>query len=146
MYWLDLVFVFAVLVIYFIFLNLGLARFKNKSENRNQIFSFDAKWEKAIAVYLALTSSFIEEFIFRGVLLGLFSNLLNPFFGILISSLIFGLIHIEKNIVDQIFVILPAFLLSEILFIGGSLWACIAIHFTINIMAFLLPRELKVVY
>ena len=84
------------------------------------------------AIYLALLSSVGEELLFRAALL--------PYTGLLISSIIFGLVHIgpDGGISTWTFWAFCAGLLIGWMFEAtGSLWPCIICHFSVNAFSLL---------
>ncbi len=83
----------------------------------------------------AFLPALVEEFAFRGVMLGL----LRPYgdgFAILISSVFFGLMH--GNLVQAPFAVVVGAGLGYITVASGSMWPAIAAHFLNNFLAVLL--------
>ena len=83
----------------------------------------------------AFLPALVEEFAFRGVMLGL----LRPYgdgFAILLSAVFFGLMH--GNLVQAPFAIVVGAGLGYITVASGSMWPAIAAHFFNNLLATLL--------
>ena len=99
-------------------------------------------WFNIVAI--ALLPAVIEEYIFRGLILGTYKKR-NPFAGIILSSFLFGILHLNFNQLSY------AFLLGTILgfltYATGSIIPSIIMHFTINansvVMSFLSDKLLK---
>ncbi|MBE6781804.1 MAG: CPBP family intramembrane metalloprotease [Ruminococcaceae bacterium] len=133
-----------------IFLGLGFCAFGNiATTTASQIFaSFGiefysypmAEAKGAIGIVLALlatavTPALVEEFAMRGVTLGA----LKPFgegFAILISALIFGLMH--RNFVQIPFAFIVGLALGFAVVKTKSIWSAIIIHFINNAVSVLL--------
>ena len=81
---------------------------------------------------VAVFPAFLEEFFFRGVLLGTLSKFGKPF-AIFTSSLLFGLIH--GNLVQIPFAFLVGIILSFAVLESGSIWTGIVIHFLNNFIS-----------
>jgi membrane protease YdiL (CAAX protease family) len=78
-------------------------------------------------IYLALTSAVAEELLFRGAIL--------PYTGLFISSLLFGLMHLDPGgriSAWSFWAMLAGLLIGWIFEATGSILPCIAIHFLIN--------------
>ena len=82
----------------------------------------------AVAVFPA----FLEEFFFRGVILGSLVKFGKPF-AIFTSAVIFGLIH--GNLIQIPFAFLVGLVLAFAVLESGSLWAGILIHFINNFLS-----------
>lgn len=83
----------------------------------------------------AFLPALVEEFAFRGVMLGL----LRPYgdgFAILLSAVFFGLMH--GNLVQAPFAVVVGAGLGYITVASGSMWPAIAAHFLNNLLATLL--------
>ncbi len=81
---------------------------------------------------VAVFPAFLEEFFFRGVLLGTLSKFGKPF-AIFTSSLLFGLIH--GNLVQIPFAFLVGIILAFAVLESGSIWTGILIHFLNNFIS-----------
>lgn len=103
----------------------------SKYKPDNSIIKLITEFGTLISIYFILCSSILEEMVFRGILLHGISYYSNPIIGIIFSSILFALVHRDKDRIIQLFVFILGILLSSILFLGGSLWACIIIH-TVN--------------
>lgn len=79
-----------------------------------------------------------EEMVYRGLLFRyLFKNTSNVQFALIISSLIFSLLHFNETPLFYITAFLIGYLLALTYYHTGSLLYCISIHWTINIFMFL---------
>jgi uncharacterized protein len=79
------------------------------------------------ALWLAIVSSFGEEILFRGAL--------QPIFGIWLTSIGFGLVHLDPEggvSVWTAWAMLAGLLLGSIVDVTGSLWPAIFVHFLVN--------------
>jgi len=88
------------------------------------------------ALTMALTSSILEEILFRGVLFRLIEEKLGSYFALLISGLIFGLMHLlnpNSSLTMALGLAIQAGLLLGILYMfSRNLWLPIAVHFAWN--------------
>ena len=84
----------------------------------------------AVLLLMAVAPAVVEEIGFRGFLLSGLERIKNPWWGILISSLIFGAAHavIQQSIITFFVGIVLAILAVR----TRSLWVCIAFHLTHN--------------
>lgn len=90
----------------------------------------------AMAVFPAL----LEEFLFRGVIMGSLTRFGKPF-AIFISSLLFGLVH--QNLVQIPFAFLVGLALSFVVMETGSIWTGVIVHFFNNFIATVLQYLTK---
>jgi hypothetical protein len=89
----------------------------NKSSIAYFIFNF---------LMIALMPAFVEEWIFRGTLQKLLSEKLNAHVAIIISSIIFSLIHFEfSGFLPRIFL---GMLLGYVFYLSKDIWLCIWMH------------------
>ena len=90
----------------------------------------------ALALLLGgVVAPLAEEIFFRGFLYAGLRSRLGPTSGVLVSALIFSLVHVLPGVLLPIFVMGAIFaLLYER---TGSLWPCIVLHGVINSLAFL---------
>ncbi len=84
---------------------------------------------------LVLSAPFIEEVIFRGILFGRLANAGKFWLAIVLSSLLFALLHFVPFAVVTFFLL--GALLAYVYHTTKRLWAPIAIHFMINSLALL---------
>ena len=90
---------------------------------------------------VSFTSGFCEEVLFRGLLV--------PKFGIILSSLGFGALHIpsgkdkRKIWIYAIWATLSGALLAWLFVLSGSLWLSISAHVTNNLIGMILLKRLK---
>ncbi len=80
-------------------------------------------------IIVAVLPALVEEFIFRGILLGAYKKR-NPLKGILLSALLFGFTHLNINQMAYAFVL--GIILGLLAYATGSIWAGVILHFTIN--------------
>ncbi|MBQ6813910.1 MAG: CPBP family intramembrane metalloprotease [Lachnospiraceae bacterium] len=80
-------------------------------------------------IILALLPAVVEEFIFRGLILNGYKKR-NPLIAITLSSVLFGLIHMNINQFSYAFVI--GFVFGLLAYATGSLLPTILAHFVIN--------------
>jgi membrane protease YdiL (CAAX protease family) len=84
------------------------------------------------AAWLALTSSLGEEILFRGAI--------QPVIGIWLTSIGFGLLHLDPEggiSAWTIWAVLAGLLLGAMVDVTGSLWPGILVHFLINFVGIL---------
>ncbi len=93
------------------------------------------KWP--VSVYLALLSAFGEELLFRGAI--------QPALGLVLTSIIFGLMHLgpDGRISSwSIWALLAGLLMGWLYEQSGQLWSSILAHFLVNLISLLrLQRE-----
>lgn len=88
-------------------------------------------------VAIAIMAPILEELLFRGAIMKhLLAQGKRPQVAILISALIFGLVHI--NPAQVLFAFMFGILLGWVLFHSGSLFPCILIHFINNSISVIL--------
>ena len=82
------------------------------------------------AFIMAVLSGFVEELFFRGIL--------QPQFGIIISSIVFGFFHIggKKTFYYGIYTIFIGLYLGWLFIFTGNLLTCVIVHFLNNFLAF----------
>lgn len=92
-------------------------------------------------MFIGMGSGFVEEMVFRGVIMNLFKNRWNIRVGILISSILFGAIHIigmKFSILNYLLVLiavtLVGIMLSLIVLESNSIWNGVIIHALWNII------------
>jgi len=89
-----------------------------------------------MALYLAAVSSLGEELLFRGAI--------QPFAGLAITSLIFGLLHMGPDgavSAWSIWAFLAGLLLGWTVDVTGSLWPALIAHFSVNATSILSVRR-----
>jgi membrane protease YdiL (CAAX protease family) len=85
-----------------------------------------------MAIYLAVISAVAEEVLFRGAI--------QPFAGLVLTSILFGLLHMGgdgKISAWSVWAVMAGLLLGWIFSETGSLWPPIIAHFTVNAAALL---------
>jgi len=97
----------------------------------------------AILVVAVLVAPIGEELFFRAFLLTRIANWIAPWAGILISSLIFGLVHFSYgSIMELVGVTLIGIILAIIYLRAKSITPCLAIHMIYNLLAVIVMRFL----
>jgi membrane protease YdiL (CAAX protease family) len=96
-----------------------------------------------VAVYLAVSASFVEEVLFRGIVLPAAAYYLGPLGGLIASAALFGLLHFEKGRLGQLVVVGYGVILGGGLLLGSSLLACVLAHASANLLAFFIPKKLE---
>lgn len=89
-------------------------------------------WIGALGVLPAV----VEEFAFRGIVLGVYERRLRPFWAIALSAVLFGVLHLQ--VAFFYFYIGLGVILGFVVYRSRSIWPGILIHFTQNTLAVLL--------
>jgi membrane protease YdiL (CAAX protease family) len=79
-----------------------------------------------MAILVGLIIPFVEELFFRGIIYSWLRNRFNIGVGILISSAIFGLVHVDLAVAGTAFVL--GIILGLVFEYSKSLWASVIIH------------------
>ncbi|MDH5493813.1 MAG: CPBP family intramembrane metalloprotease [Myxococcales bacterium] len=87
-----------------------------------------------------LIAPIFEELLFRGLLLRFLIEGYGRGTGILLSSLLFGLIHVDPAVI--ITASMAGWLFAELRLRSGSIWPAIGLHAGINALPLLLPPRL----
>lgn len=95
-------------------------------------------WIASLGILPAVT----EEFAFRGIVLGIYERHLRPFWAILLSATLFGVLHMQ--VAFFYFYIGLGVILGWAVYRSRSIWPGILIHFTQNSLAVLLDYVQKV--
>ena len=118
----------------YIIIRIGKADFPD-TEGSNMMILL-ANNQKISLFGLILIPAIAEEFFFRGIIQPFITELLNPFWGIIITAIIFMLFHISNQYKGQPFLLFHIFwlgILTGIAFwITENLWAPIIIHLINN--------------
>lgn len=85
-------------------------------------------------VSIVILAPIVEEFIFRGVFINVLSKKKSTVFALVVSSLFFGLLHLETMVPTAVI----GFALALIYHITGSLRLVIAAHMVNNLIAFVI--------
>ena len=110
----------------------GIITFKNPSEP----ILPDGPYGLLLSVFaMAVFPALLEEFLFRGVIMGSLLKFGKPF-AIFVSSLLFGLVH--QNLVQIPFAFLVGLVLAFVVLETGSIWAGVIVHFLNNFIATIL--------
>ncbi|MEG1886796.1 MAG: type II CAAX endopeptidase family protein [Oscillospiraceae bacterium] len=84
-------------------------------------------------VCIGVFPALVEEFAFRGVILSILKKRFSPTSSIIISAVVFGLVH--GNLVQIPFALLMGLAFGYITVYSGSLWPAIIAHFLNNTMS-----------
>jgi membrane protease YdiL (CAAX protease family) len=99
--------------------------------------SFSNGWELAVWIAsLGVIPAFMEEFAFRGVVLGVYERHMRPFWAILLSAVLFGVLHLR--VAFFYFYIGIGVILGWTVYRSRSIWPGILIHFTHNTLVVVL--------
>lgn len=87
-------------------------------------------------VFISLLSGCAEELFFRGWVLSSFEN---KFLGLVVSSLLFGVVHVwgKQGIGYGIYAVAMGFLLGGLFIYSGNIWAPILAHIFNNLLGML---------
>ena len=87
------------------------------------------------ALMLPLTSSILEETLFRGFIFRIIEEKLGSYNAMLISGLLFGIVHysdLNCSLIEALLIVIPGLLLAVAYMYSRNLWFPIAIHFAWN--------------
>lgn len=105
-----------------------------------QSFAMIFEHKVAAFIMICILAPLLEEFIFRGLILrGMLNNGINPWLSIIITSLLFGLAHLNPwqfagaGLLGAVF--------AFIYWRTQSLWLVIFLHFLNNFIAFMITLE-----
>jgi len=102
--------------------------FESGTSNATNDYSF---WSFLLNVFcVAILPGFCEEFLHRGVLMRGMFNSISVKHALIISSICFGLMHL--NIVQVFYAAILGLLIGFVSIVGKSIWPAIIIHFTNN--------------
>ncbi len=89
-----------------------------------------------ILVLCIVLGPFVEEFMFRGVLLKMFGGAVGVFFSVIITSALFAVSH--GNFSQAAYTFVLGLLLAIVRYKSTSLWSAIAMHISFNVTGALL--------
>ena len=92
-----------------------------------------------LGIFFALVNSLVEEFWFRGLLMGALKPLLPMWRVILIQAVVFGLFHwfgTPQGILGVVLAGVWGGLLGWWVYVRGSLWPAVVVHFLADILIF----------
>mgnify|MGYP000094321803 CR=1 FL=1 len=89
-------------------------------------------WIPAIAVIPA----FLEEFVFRGIVMGIYERHMRPLWAIILSGTAFGLLHMQFSLFYLYIGI--GVILGWVVYRSRSVWVGVVFHFVYNSLAVLL--------
>jgi uncharacterized protein len=132
------VFIFFVLVALAFFVVHLIYPEANLDQEQDIFFRYATDRHELLLAFIsvALIAPVAEETIFRGFMLPVLKKRFGIVLAILITSLLFGLIHVQLNIVVMTFVL--GLLLGWIVYKTSSIWPAILFHSLKNSVAFLL--------
>ncbi len=90
----------------------------------------------AILILCIVLGPFVEEFMFRGVLLKMFGGAVGIFFSVVITSALFAVAH--GNFSQAAYTFVLGLLLAIVRYKSTSLWSAIAMHMSFNVTGALL--------
>ncbi|AOM40801.1 CPBP family intramembrane glutamic endopeptidase [Xenorhabdus hominickii] len=91
-------------------------------------------WFPAFVVANIFFVSLAEEALFRGYIQQKLSQWMNPFFSLIITSLLFGAAHFAGGVLLMIFATLSGLIYGLAWMWSGRLWVAVAFHFSLNLM------------
>lgn len=83
----------------------------------------------------------IEELLFRGLLIGGFSLVVNPWVMAVASSIIFGIMHSPQGLLGIVLTATVGFIFATVFILTNSLVVVIAAHYTVNFLQILRAKE-----
>ena len=140
--WLDIVWVPAGAIVYIVltgiiaFLAMNFLKFVNYNQVQDTGFSnLSSQFEYIMAfIMLVIVAPIAEEILFRGYLLGKLRKYAPLWVAIIVTSLIFAIVHFAWNVGLDVFALSIALCLLRVM--TGSLWASIMLHMLKNSVAF----------
>lgn len=140
--WLDIAWVPAGAITYFIltsiiaFIAMNFLKFVNYDQAQDTGFEhLSAQSEYIMAfIMLVIVAPIAEEILFRGYLLGKLREYAPLWVAIIVTSLIFAVVHFAWNVGLDVFALSIALCLLRVM--TGSLWASIMLHMLKNSVAF----------
>ncbi|WP_340610660.1 CPBP family intramembrane glutamic endopeptidase [Xenorhabdus bharatensis] len=91
-------------------------------------------WFPAFVVANILFVSLAEEALFRGYIQQKLSQWMNPYFALLITSLLFGAAHFAGGGLLMAFATLAGLIYGIAWMWSGRLWVAVGFHFTLNVL------------
>jgi membrane protease YdiL (CAAX protease family) len=108
-------------------------KYVSSGMNSNQIFSILS----AGIAFTGIAAGFVEEMVFRGVILNLLKEKWNIKVAVLTPSVLFGLVHIigmDFSIVSNLLVLIVGIMFSMVAIESGSVWNSGIVHSLWNIL------------
>ena len=108
-------------------------KYVSSGMNSNQIFSTLS----AGIAFTGIAAGFVEEMVFRGVILNLLKEKWNIKVAVLIPSVLFGLVHIigmDFSIISSLLVLIAGTMVSMVAIESGSVWNSGIVHSLWNIL------------
>lgn len=103
-----------------------------ESLSSSQTITLDYKFLLKEFILTAILPSICEEFLHRGIMLNASKKHTNPRYCLIISSLLFGLMHLNVN--QFFYASILGFLMGIVAFASDSIYPCIIIHFMNNFL------------
>ncbi len=97
----------------------------------------------SLIIIYALVPSFFEEFVFRGVISSSYESI-SPVCGVLMSSLMFGFIHLDLRMLP--FHIFAGIILSLTMYATRSIFVSVVIHMLYNLFFIFFPSYISAIY
>ncbi|MBC8946454.1 MULTISPECIES: CPBP family intramembrane glutamic endopeptidase [Xenorhabdus] len=91
-------------------------------------------WFPAFVAANILFVSLAEEALFRGYIQQKLSQWMNPYFALIITSLIFGVAHFAGGALLMAFATLAGLIYGIAWMWSGRLWVAVGFHFTLNVL------------
>jgi membrane protease YdiL (CAAX protease family) len=92
------------------------------------------RWWWLFALNNLLLTCIIEEVFFRGFIQQKLTSLINPLAGLILTSLLFGIVHFSGGFHYVILTTLAGFLYGLIYLNTGKIWHAILLHFSFNMI------------
>lgn len=110
----------------------------NPAETQDVGFSeISSRFELFLAFFaLVIAAPIIEEIIFRGYLFSRLRREFGMITGVVITSVVFGIVHLQLNVGIDVFAL--SILLCILRIVTGSIWAGVILHMAKNALAFFL--------
>ena len=90
---------------------------------------------------LAVTAGLCEELMYRGFLLFYFSTILNLWWAVILSSLVFGLGHLYQGRTGIVKTTVIGLIMAGLFVLTGSLWAPMLLHVLIDLTSGFVSRR-----
>ncbi len=97
--------------------------------------------EWVLIIIPLLVAVMVEEFLFRGLLIGGFQLVVNPWVMAIASSVLFGLMHSPQGILGIVLTGLVGMVFAALFIITSSLLPVIVAHFVINFLQIIRAEE-----
>lgn len=140
--WMDFVWTLAGVVVYFVlsalvtYIASHLLPFVNMTEAQDTGYkNLSSQLEYILAfISLVIVAPFCEELLFRGYLLGKLRKYTQFWVSLLITSVLFAIVHFQWNVGFDVFALSVVLCLLRL--VSGSLWSSIMLHMLKNGIAY----------